>query len=75
LYVHPASIGEYLDIVQLYLRGKGRARLILFLLMAVPQQGGKAILNAGVPNVDLYLDGKYAAITDEKGMLTMESFP
>lgn len=50
-------------------------KLILFLVITVPQQGGKVILNAGVPEADFYLDGNFVAVTDDKGMLTMENFP
>jgi len=50
-------------------------KMILFLLMTVPQQGGKVILETGVPAADLYLDGNFVAATDGRGMLTMENFP
>ena len=45
------------------------------MLMAVPQQGGKVIIKTGVPEADFYLDGNFVAVTDDKGMLTMENFP
>ena len=49
--------------------------LILLLLMPVPQQGGKVILNVGVPEAEFYLDANFVAVTDKNGMLTMENFP
>lgn len=50
-------------------------KFILLLLMTAPQQGGKVILNAGIPEADFYLDGNFVAATDDKGMLIMENFP
>jgi hypothetical protein len=49
--------------------------LILFLLVSAPDQGGRVVLNAGVPEAEFYLDANFVAVTDENGMLTMESFP
>ncbi len=49
--------------------------LIFLFLMAGPEQGGKVVLNAGVPEADFYLDGSFVAVTDAQGMLTMENFP
>ncbi len=43
--------------------------------MPVPDQGGKVVLNAGVPDAEFYLDANFVAATDSKGTLTMESFP
>ena len=49
--------------------------LILFLLVSAPDQGGRVVLNAGVPEAEFYLDANFVAVTDENGMLTMENFP
>lgn len=49
--------------------------LILFLLMSASDQGGRVVLNAGVPGAEFYLDGNFVAVTDENGMLIMETFP
>jgi len=49
--------------------------LLLFLLMPVPEQGGRVVLNVGVPAVEFSLDGNFVAVTDEHGTLTMENFP
>ena len=49
--------------------------LILFLLLSAPDTGGRVVLNAGVPEAEFYLDANFVAVTDENGMLTMESFP
>ena len=38
-------------------------------------QQGKVVVQAGVAGAEVYLDGNFAAKTDEHGTLTMESFP
>jgi hypothetical protein len=49
--------------------------LILLLLLPVPQQGGKVIVNVGVPGAEFYLDANFVSVTDKNGTLTMENFP
>ncbi len=49
--------------------------LILLLIMPVAEQGGKVVLNAGVPEAEFYLDANFVAATDGNGTLTMENFP
>jgi hypothetical protein len=49
--------------------------LILLLLMPIPEQGGKVVLNVGVPAAEFYLDANFVAVTDKSGTLIMENFP
>jgi hypothetical protein len=50
-------------------------KLIWLLMIAVPQQGGKVVLETHVPAAEFYLDGNFVAVTDANGLLTMENFP
>jgi hypothetical protein len=49
--------------------------LILLPLTSFPEQGGKVVLNAGVPEAEFYLDANFVAATDTNGTLIMENFP
>jgi hypothetical protein len=50
-------------------------KLLCLLLMAVPLENGKVILNTQVADAEFFLDGNFVAVTDAKGTLTMENFP
>jgi hypothetical protein len=50
-------------------------KLIWLLLIVVPQQSGKVVLDTHVPAAEFYLDGTFVAVTDASGLLTMENFP
>jgi hypothetical protein len=50
-------------------------KVILLILMAFPETGGKVILKVGVPDAEFYLDANFVAVTDKSGTLTMENFP
>ncbi len=48
--------------------------VLLLLAIAVPQQG-KVVVQTGVAGAEFYLDGTLVSRTDQKGTLSMESFP